>query len=314
FAGLVGVVGVITTASVWPMWRGGFNPPARFLLPLVSILTAGLALSLQKGIRPATALLAGWSLWCGLGGALNIETVHRDRDGTAPFFRTQSGAREWTAALPSFVLSEDRPTRILAWPWAVLLGLPLLSAWLRPSAQSSKVRTRDVLLAVSAFVFTAVLADRLSPRSRAPEHDAMRLLGSPSLLLPSLDFQSSAEAVWAIDAFYEPHRFRSGFGFAGALRLEAARYEIRLSAIDPPGASAPPSLVLHQRRSGRSVVRPMDFSGEGLHSTFQIDESGEYDAFLQGGDPVVLRQVRLAVIGRPGLSDLRGPGEGPGAR
>ncbi|MBK5256699.1 MAG: hypothetical protein JJE39_11760, partial [Vicinamibacteria bacterium] len=43
FAGLVGVVGVITTASVWPMWRGGFNPPARFLLPLVSILTAGLA-------------------------------------------------------------------------------------------------------------------------------------------------------------------------------------------------------------------------------------------------------------------------------
>lgn len=127
-AGLFAACGVIATASVWPMWRGGFNPPSRFLVPLVSILAASLALSLQRGIRPATALLAGWSLWCGLGGAMNLETIHRDRDGVAPFFRTQSGAREWTASLPSFVLSEDRPTRVLAWPWAILLALPLIAA------------------------------------------------------------------------------------------------------------------------------------------------------------------------------------------
>jgi hypothetical protein len=295
-AGLVAALGVIATASVWPMWRGGFNPPARFLVPLISILTAGLALSLQRGIRPATALLAGWSLWCGLGGALNIDTIHRDRDGVAPFFRTQSGAREWTAALPSFVLSEDRPTRILAWPWTILLGLALLSALRRSPGGTPGSWNRDLLLALSAFVATAVVTDRLSPRLRAPERDAMRLLGAPSLLLPSVQFQSSTEAAWTIDLFYEPHRFPDGLAFAHAVRLERDGYSILLLLADAPTASAVPSLVLRDRRSGRTRVSPVTLQAESLHSRFEIDEAGDYDLLLRGGEPVALRQIRLRVV------------------
>jgi hypothetical protein len=293
-AGLVAAVGIIATASLWPMWRGGFNPPARFLVPLVSVLTAGLALSLQRGIRPATALLAGWSLWCGLGGALNIETIHRDRDGVAPFFRTLSGAREWTAALPSFVLSEDRPTRLLALPWAVLLGLAVWSARPRGKDQTPSLGNRDVLLSVFAFMATAALTDRLSPRPRTPEHDAMRLLGSPSLLVPSLDFQAATPAVWRLDLFYEPHRFPEGRAFARAVRLGADRYHLWLS-VEPPAPGAPPSLVLHDRRSGRTVVRPMALGAEGLHSTVEIQNPGDYDLSLLGGDPVAIRSVRLTL-------------------
>ncbi len=295
-AGLVAALGVIATASVWPMWRGGFNPPARFLVPLISILTASLALSLQRGIRPATALLAGWSLWCGLGGALNIETIHRDRDGVAPFFRTQSGAREWTAALPSFVLSEDRPTRVLSWPWAILLGLALLSASRRSQGGRPGPGKGDVLLALGAFMATAVLTDRLSPRLRAPEHDATRLLGSPSLLLSSFEYRSSTEAVWDIDLFYEPHRFPDGLAFVHALRLERGGYSIRLLVAGGPKASAAPSLVLRDRRSGGKRIRPMTLQAEGLHSTFEIDAAGDYDLWLSGGDPVALRQIRLRVV------------------
>ncbi len=295
-AGLLAALGVIATASVWPMWRGGFNPPARFLVPLVSILTAGLALSLQRGIRPATALLAGWSLWCGLGGAFTIETVHRDRDGVAPFFRTQSGAREWTAALPSFVLSEDRSTRVLAWPWAALLGLPLLLITFRPTRDLKVMRGRDTLLASAAFMGVAIFADRSSPRLRSPEREATRLVGSPSILLPSLRFQRATEAEWRLDLFYEPHRSPAGLVFARAMSLEAGGYEVDLGLSDRSANATLPSLLVRLRQTGRTVRSPMTSSGSGLVGKFRVDESGDYDLSLIGGEPLAMAQARLRLV------------------
>ena len=294
-AGLFAGFGVIATASVWPMWRGGFNPPARFLVPLIPILAAALALSLRRGIRPATALLAGWSLWCGLGGAFHIETIHRDREGVAPFFRAQSGAHEWTAALPSFVLSEDRPTRVLALPWAVLLGWPLLLAAARPARAPRTLRNRDTLLASAALVATAVFADRLSPRARPPERDAARLLGSPSLLLPSFRFQRAAEAAWPLDLFYEPHRAPAGLAFARAMTLEPGHYSMTLSLAEGAAISAAPTLDLRHRQSGRAVRAPMTSDEGGLRASFGVDQSGDYDLALIGGEPMSITRVRIVV-------------------
>ncbi len=295
FAGLIAALGVIATASVWPMWRGGFNPPARFLVPLVPVMTAGLALSLLRGIRPATALLAGWSLWCGLGGAFNIETVHRDRDGVAPFFRTQSGAREWTATLPSFVLPEDRPTRVLAWPWAALLGLPLLLTTWRPKRDVKALRNRDTLLVSAAFMGAAIFADHLTPRVRSPESDATRLLGSPSLLLPSLHFQATTEAEWPLDLFYEPHRSPAGLVFAKAMNLEAGGYEVALGLTNRSTTVEPPSLLVRHRQGGRTVRVPMRVGGLDLRGEFRVDKAGDYDLSLVGGEPGGIGFVRLAL-------------------
>jgi hypothetical protein len=293
-ASVFAMVGVVATASVWPMWRGGFNPPGRFLVPLVSILAAGLSLSLRRGIRPATALLAGWSLWCGVGGAFNIETVHRDRDGVAPFFRTQSGAREWTAALPSFVLSEDRPTRVLAWPWAALLGLTLLKVALRNKGARPSLTARDTLVASAAFIAAAMFADHLSPRVRSPERDATRLPGSPSLLLPAFRVQNATEASWASDLFYEPHRSPAGQLFARAVTLEAGRYEIALTLADGATVTSAPSLVLIHRPSGRTVRAPMTATSAGLRAAFGINECYDYDFLLKDGEPLALARVRLS--------------------
>ena len=82
------------------MWRGGFNPPSRFLVPVVPALALAVGAALPRGLTAPAALLAGWSLFAGLGGALEPRLVHRDRDGTAPFFREMSGAEEWTRLLP----------------------------------------------------------------------------------------------------------------------------------------------------------------------------------------------------------------------
>jgi hypothetical protein len=296
-AALLAAGGVIATASAWPMWRGGFNPPGRFLLPLVPILAATLALALRGGLRASTALLAGWSLWCGLSGAMNIETVHRDRDGVAPFFRTQSGAREWTAALPSFVLSEDRATRILAWPWAALLALPLLGSLRSGRGVTGPGGDRHTLLAAAVFMAAAVFADHSSPRVRAPERDAMRLAGSPALLLPSLQYQAASEGRWPLDFFYEPHRVPLGRIFASALPLGPGRYELTLEASDSVSGT-PPTLVVSDHRTRASLSRPLQIAQTGapsLTATFAVDRESELDLTLLGGEPLLFRRAGLRI-------------------
>lgn len=291
-AALFAAAGVIATASVWPMWRGGFNPPSRFLTPLLPILAVTLALSLKRGLRPSTALLAGWGLWCGLGGALHIETVHRDRDGTAPYFRTQSGAREWTAALPSFVLSEDRPTRALAWPWAILLVLPVISA-VRGSGRAQRaLRLRDTALPALAFVAAAVTADNWSPRVRAPERDAVRLVGEPAVLLPSLGLEDRVAAEWRLDLFHEPHRAPAGTVFAQRLRLAPGRYRLTLVRSEPLGATLP-DVVLIDRTSRATRTYHAQAEGLSMSADFEVALEGEFDLALAGGGPQTFTVARL---------------------
>ncbi|HEY7512544.1 MAG TPA: hypothetical protein VIG50_19945, partial [Vicinamibacteria bacterium] len=63
---IAAVGAVLLTAATWHMWRGGFNPPARFLVPIAPLLIVAVALVWDKrGLTAGAALLVGWSLWTG---------------------------------------------------------------------------------------------------------------------------------------------------------------------------------------------------------------------------------------------------------
>src|SRR5262249_40893649 len=117
---------VLGTASTWPMWRGGWNPPARFLVPVIPALALAVAARLRRGMRVGGVFLIGWALGTGLLGSWEPRLVHRDRDETAPFFRHHSGAEEWTPLLPGFVLADPDRYRLSA-VWIVALATAVVS-------------------------------------------------------------------------------------------------------------------------------------------------------------------------------------------
>ena len=142
---------------------------------------------------------------------------------------------------------------------------------------------------------TAVFADRLSPRARSPERDAARLMGFPSLLLPSFRFDRAAEAAWPLDLFYEPHRAPAGLALARAMTFEPGQYSMTLSLAEGAAISAAPTLDLRHRQSGRTVHVPMISDEGGLRASFAVGLSGDYDLTLIGGEPMSIARVRIVV-------------------
>ena len=126
------IAAALLSAGAWTMWRGGFNPPARLLVPVLPAMALGLAASLAGKWNAPRALLAGWGLWIGLTGAWRPDLIHRDRQGEAAFFREASGAAEWTDVLPRFVLpAADRWKLSGLW----LAALAVAAAWPRREPQ-----------------------------------------------------------------------------------------------------------------------------------------------------------------------------------
>jgi hypothetical protein len=284
---------VVLTAGSWDMWRGGFNPPARFLVPLVPVLAIALALALVRGLGAPAALLVGWSLWTGLAGAANPPLVHRDRDGTAPFFRANSGAEEWTRLLPSYVLAEDGRGR-LALVWAVALGVAVIARGSRPTAASVGL----VLLGLLAATGTA---SRLA-EARSGGRDAVRVVGRPALSLSGLASFVAAPARWGPEALawgplYEPHRHPDGATIGDRLRLPAGRYALSLEAEPQIPLTEPPELTLRGEGPDTSerVTTLLRTTGLGWSGELAIEpgeESGVRLA-LRGGSPFILKAIAL---------------------
>ena len=282
---------VLLMAGSWHMWRGGFNPPGRFLVPLVPVLAMALVSALRSGLAPARALLAGWSLWVGLAGAWEPRLVHRDRDGTAPFFRAFSGAEEWTRLLPGYVLPEDAAGRgALALVWAATLTVAILP---RRVARASAPR---LAAAVAGLIGACGVASSLS-HVRTGGRDAARLLGSPAVAIPGWRWMASAEACWgprevAWGNVYEPHRHPSGAEIGSRLALAPGSYLFKLQA--RLLTEHPPALSVRAEGGIGPSAPTMPLDKSNLSGKFQVEpEARAVSLFLMDGGAVMWDAVCL---------------------
>lgn len=292
---------VLGTAGSWHMWRGGFNPPARFLVPLLPVFALGLAAALRHGAGAAAALLAGWSLWAGALGAVDPALVHRDRDGTAPFFRAWSGAEEWTRLLPGFVLPETAGDRAaLALVWGVTLALAATARRRSPPTATGLAVASTVLLVAAAG------ASALS-EGRTGGRDAVRLVGRPALAIPGWRVTFRADGEWGPadlrwGTLYEPHRHPDGAEIGARLDLPPGRYRIDLD-VEWPGfageVSGPGPPRLEVRPEGAASGRAYEFARVplGLTGVFEVLPSDPaVSVRLRGGSALTLVGIRLSTF------------------
>jgi hypothetical protein len=285
------VLAIAGTAGTWHMWRGGFNPPARFLVPIVPVLGLSVGIALVRGFSGPAAVLVGWGLWVSAVGVADPGLLHRDRDGTAPLFRAASGAEEWTTLLPGFVLEDSRRLGLaLLWTVALLLALP----W------RGTGRIRGLAAASLGLVAAAGVAS-LVARTGTGGRDAVRVVGRPALAVPSWTLSQAAPARWgpgdlAWGPLYEPHRFPAGAALGERLRLPAGRYRLELRASLLHEDAGPPRLRFYER--GREVpgARGQDFerTATGLSAEFELAEAEpDLTLVLAGGGALSLQEVEL---------------------
>jgi hypothetical protein len=282
------VAAVLAVASAWPMWRGGFNPPARFLLPVLPAMAVGVACWLKRGLSFPAAMLIGWSAWTGLAGAVDRPLVHRDRDGTAPFFRAQSGALEWTRLLPGYVLDESARDRVaLTVIWAVALGAAAV-------ARRTPTAPR-VLMGWGGLLAASAVASRLGSDGSGGR-DAVRLLGRTAIVLPAGPVVRG-EARWTPadlgwGPLYEPHRHPDGAEIGSRLPLAEGDYTVEIQVERVPSSLPPPALEV--RTGGGWRAGPLQEGPAGvLRGGFQLPARGSATLVLRDGGPLILKEIRL---------------------
>ncbi len=290
---ILAVVMVVLTAGAWHMWRGGFNPPGRFLVPIVPILVLAVAQVFdRRGLTAGAALLVGWGLWTGIAGACAPELVHRDRDDTAPFFRRLSGAREWTGLLPGYVLDDpDRDRLAAVWAVALLAAMP----W-----RSRRAGAARVAVAGLGLVASAQLAAGLT-HARTGDRDAVRLVGRPALAAAGWSVTSSVVAEWSTSALgwgplYEPHRYPSGADLGRRLPLAPGRYRLDLDGQSLAAGAASPLLEVAPDRPGApSRLVSLRAGPNGFWGTLDVRPGDRAVGLrLRGGGPILVRALRLS--------------------
>jgi hypothetical protein len=218
-----GIAVTVFTAAAWPMWRGGFNPPARFLVPVLPLLALAVAAALRARVTAGAALLIGFTVWAGCLGAVEPRLVHRDRDGTAPLWRAASGAEEWTRLLPGYVLGDPDRNR-LALVWAAALAAAVLGR---------KQATAPTMALAASGLLAAVCASSVLSHARSGGRDAVRLVGQPALSVPGWRYEACAVGEWGPEALdwgplFEPHRHPRGAALGERLALRPGSYTVNI--------------------------------------------------------------------------------------
>jgi hypothetical protein len=270
------VVAVVAVAAAWPMWRGGFNPPARFLLPVLPALVVGMACWLKRGWTFPAALLVGWGLWTGLAAVADRDLVHRDRDGTAPFFRAHSGATEWTRLLPGYVLEESaRDRRPLTLVWLVALAAA--------AAARKPATTPRVAIGCACLLAATATASALG-QGRSQGRDATRVMDRGSAAW------SPGDLEWG--PLYEPHRHPAGAEVGSRLALSDGLYVLEMD-VDPLGSTASPPVLQVRTRTGSAETALFEDLPGLLVGRVDVAGKGPVTLAIRGGGPLILKQMRL---------------------
>jgi hypothetical protein len=255
---VAGVALTTFTAATWHMWRGGFNPPARFLVPVLPLLALAAAAALRARFTAGAAVLIGFTVWAGIWGAAEPRLVHRDRDGTAPFWRASAGAEEWTRLLPGYVLADADRNR-LATVWAIVLAAAVLAR---------KRPTPGTMALATALLLGAVGISSVLSHGRTEGRDAVHLVGRPAVSVPGWRALACAAAEWepgSLDwgPLYEPHRHPAGAALGERLALSPGAYRLSVLA-DELAQGAMPVLDLQPEVQGTAGTRSSPFvEGEG---------------------------------------------------
>lgn len=299
------VLAVVAVAGAWPMWRGGFNPPARFLVPIVPALALAVAARLRGGLSAGAALLVSWGLWTGAIGAWDRPLVHRDRDGTAPLLRAASGAEEWTRLLPGFVLEEsaaDRARLTAIWAAALLAAGALARPERRGTPAGLAAASLGLLIAAGA-------ASRLS-RTRTEGRDGVRVVGRPALAVPGWRPVRAGPGTWTTGDLgwgpsYEPHRAPEGALIGARLPLPLGVYALIVEGEAVPSA-LPPPFLLSGPETGPTTIAPLTLSAAGLTGTFAVATAQATTLRLRSGAPFIIKDIRIERVstfsGAGGLS------------
>jgi hypothetical protein len=286
------VVAVLLTAGTWPMWRGGFNPPGRFLVPIAPLLGVAVALAWERrGLTAGASLLLGWTLWTGLAGAWEPRLVHRDRDDTAPLFRQLSGAHEWTGLLPGYVLADpDRHRLAAVWAVALLAAVP----WRTRATSAGRTAIAGLGLIVAAQCAATI------SNARTDDRDAVRLVGRQALGVPGWRV-GPAVGEWQPAALgwgplYEPRRFPDGAEVGRRLPLRPGRYRLRVLGELLGGAL--PAVAVRPDRPG-APLRLADSRAlpDGLEADVEMRQ-GEpaVTLSLRGGGAILVKGLRLSGV------------------
>jgi hypothetical protein len=285
-------VSVMAVAGAWPMWRGGFNPPARFLVPIVPALALAVAARLRRGWSAGAALLVAWGLWTGALGTWDRGLVHRDRDGTAPLLRAASGAEEWTRLLPGYVLEESERDRLrLTLVWTAALAA---AAW--AGRKRGPVTPAGMAVASLGLVAATGLASRLST-ARTGGRDAVRLVGHRSMAVPGWVFSMSTSGQWTAadlgrSPLYEPHRAPGGAVIGDRLGLPPGPYLLTVEGEAVP-SSLPPPLLLSGGDAAPARADPLDLTPGRLTGAFTAVGGRGTTLRLDGGGPFIINAIRV---------------------
>lgn len=216
------VVPYLVVVAHFPMWWGGWSPPARFLVPVLPLMAVPSALFLASVRSRSTLSIAGVSL--GLTALVTIAVVAVDsgrlafnvRDAPALWLEWAGRAADLVRAAPSWSRENNAPFFLSIAIWLVAIAL----AWtvVRITERRGQLETRPAMFAATAGAVAAAAMAAATLHWWMASVDGRQIVASQMHLL-----RAAASGDRALTLDLEARRRVAAANVPGRLRIELAR-------------------------------------------------------------------------------------------